>query len=143
MIPPVIWTYIEGLRRHDVVGIAETITVDLAFVTPSRRLTRDEFLQMLRALYTGFPDWHYDHSPPEERDGAVAVRWQQGGTHTGIFAMPGMAPVPATGKTVRIPAQYFLYVVREGKIAEIRPEAIPGGAPGGILEQIGLTAPPR
>jgi predicted ester cyclase len=141
-IPAVIWTYIEGLKRHDLAGISETVSDDLAFVTATSRLTKDQFLQMLRALYAGFPDWHYDHDPPELRDTTVAVRWQQGGTHTGTFTLPGMAPVSATGRTVTIPAQYFFYQVREGRIVEIRPEAIPGGAPRGILEQIGVGFPP-
>ena len=49
-----------------------------------------------------------------------------------------MAPVLATGRTVKIPPQYFVYTVGNGRIIEIRPEAIPGGAPAGILEQIGV-----
>ncbi len=116
IIPPVIWAYIDGLKRHDVAGIGETVSDDLAFVTASRRLTKDQFLQMLRALYTGFPDWHYRHDPPELRDAIVSIRWEQWGTHTGIFAMPGMAPVSATGKTVRIPAQAFFYWVRADRM---------------------------
>ena len=141
-IPAVIWTYIEGLIRHDVARISETVSDDLAFVTATTRLTKDQFLQMLRAIYTGFPDWQYDHDPPELRGTTVAVRWQQGGTHTGTFTLPGMAPVAATGRTVKIPAQYFFYSVRGGRIVEIRPEAIPEGAPRGILEQIGVSSPP-
>ena len=89
-IPAVIWTYIEGLIRHDVARISETVSDDLAFVTATTRLTKDQFLQMLRAIYTGFPDWQYDHDPPELRGTTVAVRWQQGGTHTGTFTLPGM-----------------------------------------------------
>jgi predicted ester cyclase len=141
-IPAVIWTYIDGLKRHDVAGVSETVSDDLAFVTATTRLTKDQFLEMLRALHTGFPDWHYHHDPPELRDTTVAVRWQQGGTHTGTFAFPGMAPVHATGRTVKIPAQYFFYIVRDGRILEIRPEVIPGGAPRGILEQIVVSTPP-
>ena len=129
-IPAVIWTYIEGLIRHDVARISETVSDDLAFVTATTRLTKDQFLQMLRAIYTGFPDWQYDHDPPELRGTTVAVRWQQGGTHTGTFTLPGMAPFAATGRTVKIPAQYFFYIVRGGRIVEIRPEAIPEGRPG-------------
>ncbi len=142
VIPPVVWTYIDGLKKHDVAGIAETVSEDLAFVTLNKTLTKDQFLQMLRALYAGFPDWHYDHDPPELRDETIAVKWRQGGTHTGIFALPGIAPVPAIGRTVQIPAHYFFYQVQDDRIIEIRPEPVRGGAPGGILEQIGITSPP-
>ena len=140
-ISPVIFSYIDGLKRHDVAGIAETVSDGLAFITATRRLPRDQFLQMLRALYAGFPDWHYRHDPPELRGTTVVVRWQQGGTHTGTFAMPGIVPIPATGRTVQIPPQDFVYTIRDGRIIEICPEPIPGGAPGGILEQIGVISP--
>jgi predicted ester cyclase len=141
-IPPVIWTYMGALKRHDVEEIARTVSDDVAFVTATRTLTKGQFLQMLRALYAAFPDWHYDHDPPELRDAVVAVRWRQGGTHTGTWVMPGMGAVPATGKSVQVPAQDFLYSVRDGQIVEIRPTVVRGGAPGGILEQIGVSAPP-
>ena len=52
--------------------------------------------------------------------------------------MPGLAPIQATGKSVTIPKHYFFYKLRGDKIVEIRPEAVPGGAPGGILEQLGV-----
>jgi hypothetical protein len=97
---------------------------------------------MLRALYAGFPDWHYGHDEPEWREDVIGVKWRQGGTHTGTFALPGLAPVPATGKHVTIPEHHFFYRVRGEKIVEIRPEPVPGGAPRGILEQIGVERPP-
>lgn len=141
-IPPVIWAYIEGLKQRDVAGIAATVSGDLGFVTPTRTLNREQFLQMLGALYAGFPDWHYDHGPPELRGEIIAVKWRQGGTHSGTFALPGIEPVPATGKWVQIPAHDFFYKVRGDRIVEIRPEVVPGGAPAGILEQIGVTSRP-
>lgn len=137
-IPESLASYIVGLKAHDVDGIAATLSDDLAFVTPSRTLDKPQFLAMLRALYGGFPDWHYDHDPPEWRGDAIAVRWRQGGTHTGTFAWPGLDPVPPTGRRVTIPEHFFFYRVRNGLLTEIRPEPVPGGAPRGILEQIGV-----
>ena len=78
-------------------------------------------------------------APPQ---GWRAIRWRQGGTHTGTFALPGQPPVPATGKSVDIPWHYFFYRVRGNRLVEIRPEPVPGGAPPGILEQIGTSLPP-
>ena len=141
-IPPVIWTYMDGLKKHDVAGIATTVSDDLAFVTQTKTLTKDQFLQMLQALYAGFPDWHYDNDPPELHGEMIAVKWRQGGTHTGTFALPGIAPVPATRKKVQIPPHYFFYKVRGGRIVEIQPEAVRGGAPAGIFEQIGVKSLP-
>lgn len=141
-IPVVLRSYMEGLKAHDVDRIDGTVADDLGFVTATATLNKGQFLQMLRALYTGFPDWHYDHDDPEIRGDVIAVKWRQGGTHTGTFALPGLPPVPATGRNVKIPEHYFFYRVRGDRIVEIRPESVPGGAPRGILEQIGAQFPP-
>lgn len=141
-IPDVLQCYMEGLKAHDVDRIAGTVAPDLAVITPTATLTREQFLRMLRALYAAFPEWHYDHDAPEVRGDVIAVRWRQGGTHTGTFALPGMAPIPATDKKVKIPEHYFFYRLRGEQIVEIRPEPVPGGAPWGILEQIGVPVPP-
>ena len=142
MIPGFFYSYIEGLRTHDVEKIASTVADDLRFVTATTTLNKQQFLAMLRALYAAFPDWHYDHDVPEVRASVIAVRWRQGGTHLGTLALPGITPVAATGIKVVIPEQYFYYKVDERRIIEIRPEPIPGGAPGGILQQIGVLVPP-
>jgi len=136
-IPAVLASYIEGLKAHNVERIAATVADDLAFITPARTLGKGPFLAMLRALYGGFPDWHYDHDPPEWRGDVIAVRWRQGGTHTSTFAWTGLEPVPATGRVVTIPEHFFFYRVRDEWLVEIRPEPVPGGAPRGIFEQIG------
>ena len=141
-IPAVLRTHISGLKAHDVDAIADTVAADLAFVTPTRTLNKGQFLQMLRALYAAFADWHYDHEEPEWHGDVIAVRWRQGGTHTGTFALPGLDPIPATSRRVVIPEQHFFYRVRGNDIVEIRPEPIPSGAPRGILEQLGVEAPP-
>ncbi|MEO8629508.1 MAG: ester cyclase [Betaproteobacteria bacterium] len=141
-IPQVFLDYMEGLRTHDVQKIAGTVSEDLAFVSATRTLTKAEFLKMITALYTGFPDWHYDCDPPHWQDDLIAVKWRQGGRHTGVFAMPGLAPVEATGRDVQIPEHFFFYRVQDDHIVMIRPEVVPGGAPRGILEQIGVELPP-
>ena len=138
-VPPALQAYIDGLKTHDVQMIAIAVSTDLAFVSFGRTLNKVQFLDMLRALYAAFPDWRYDHSPPEAGEDVIAIKWRQGGTHTGTFVMPGLDPVDATGRKVTIPEQYFFYRLRDDKIAEIRPDPVAGGAPQGILEQIGVA----
>src|SRR5436305_1935460 len=53
-VPAVMEDYIEGLKAHDVERIASNVSDDLAFVTPTTVLGKEQFLQMLRALYAGF-----------------------------------------------------------------------------------------
>src|SRR5262249_52131398 len=117
-IPDILLRYMEGLKTHDVERIAGTVADDLALITPAATLSKERFLNMLRALYAAFPDWHYDPAPPEVRGESFAVRWRQRGTHTGTFVLPGLEPVPPSGKAVRIPEQHFFYRVRNGLIVE-------------------------
>jgi predicted ester cyclase len=142
-IPAVIDAYIKGLETHDVDRIAATVGDDLAFVTAARTLNKEQFLELLRALYVGFPDWHYYHDEPERRGDVIAIRWRQGGTHTGTFAWPGLEPIPPTGRSVTIPEHFFFYRVENDLLVEIRPEPVPGGAPWGIVEQISQESGPR
>jgi predicted ester cyclase len=141
-IPSVLLDYIQGLAAHDIERVANTVANDLRFVAATRVLDKPQFLAMLRALYTGFPDWHYEHDPIEARSDCYAVKWRQGGTHTGTWNLPGMDPIAPTGKPVRIPEHYFFYKIAGDRIVEIHPDPIPGGAPRGILQQIGVEAPP-
>ncbi len=141
-IPAIFLEYVAGLKAHDVDRIAATMSEDLEVISNGRRLTKPQFLPFLRALYAGFPDWRYDHDPPEWHGDLIAVKWRQGGTHTGTFAWPGYDPVPPTGRTVRIPEQFFRYRVAGDRLVAILPDPMPGGAPRGILEQIGVSLPP-
>jgi predicted ester cyclase len=140
-IPAVLRSYITGLKTHDLDRIAATVSDDLTFITPSKTLNKAQFLEMLRALYAAFPDWQYDHDPPEQHGSSIAVKWRQGGTHTAELRLPGFPAVPATQRTVRIPPHHFFYKVRDEQIVEIRPDPVPGGAPQGIFDQIGVTPP--
>ncbi|SRR5581483_3492316 len=142
-IPDALLDYVEGLKTHDIVRVAASVSDELEFLSAAKLLDKAEFLDMLRALYNGFPDWNYEYDRVEDLgDGNYAIKWRQGGTHTGVFALPGLDPVAPTGRSVRIPEQYFFYKVAGGKLIEIRPDPVPGGAPRGILEQIGVELPP-
>jgi len=142
-VPPILMSYIAGLKAHDVAAIGRTVAAELRFVTPMRTMGKPQFLAFLTALYTGFPDWRYDCDPPVlQADGRWAVRWRQGGTHAATLALPGFPAVPATGRTVAIPEHDFFYRVACGLIVEIEPDPVPGGAPRGIFEQIGVELPP-
>ncbi len=143
LIPQALVEYVSGLVSHDVARITTTISDDLLFVSATRVLGKVQFLDMLKALYGGFPDWTHEYDEIEDRgEGNYAIKWRQGGTHSGTWSMPGMEPIAPTGKRVRIPPQYFFYRVADEQLVLIFPEPIVGGAPRGILEQIGVDLPP-
>ena len=133
----------SGLREHDIDKIASALADDVRFVTPARSMGKPHTLEFLSALYSGFPDWHYDNDPPEHQGGGSwRVKWRQSGTHTAVLALPGFPTVAPTNRTVVIPEHYFFYQVDKGSLIEIRPDPVPGGAPRGIFEQIGVALPP-
>ena len=142
-LPPALDLYLAGLKSHDLGKIAESFAGEIVFVTPARTMDHDEILAFLGALYRGCPDWHYDHDPPLFRaDGRIGIKWRQGGTHTATLEFPGFEAHAATGKSVVIPEHFFYYRVGENGLTEIRPDPVPGGAPRGIFEQIGVESPP-
>lgn len=142
-LPIALAQYVEGLKNHDVEKIGSSFDPEVVFVTPARTMGYDEILAFLSALYRGFPDWHYDHDPPVlQDDGSIGVLWRQGGTHTGRLEFPGFDAWAATGVVVTIPEHFFYYRVGEFGLTEIRPDPVPGGAPRGIFEQIGVELPP-
>ena len=118
-----------GLKSHDIDLIGSSFDAGIRFVTPAKTMVRDEILEFLGALYRAFPDWHYDHDPPEDcGEGSFRVVWRQGGTHTATLAFPGFDPVAATGRPVRIPEHPFYYRVGSGGLTEIRPAGPRGGS---------------
>ena len=142
-VPAVLMRYVAGLAAHDVAAVGATVGDDLAFVAVARTMERTQFLAFLTALYSGFPDWSYDHDAPQPAgDGSIRIRWRQGGTHAQTLALPGFPAVAATFRRVTIPEQDFHYVVADGLIRQIRPDPIEGGAPRGIFQQIGVALPP-
>ncbi len=141
--PLALLDYMEGLRTHDIRRIGGALADTVRFVTPVRSMDKAETLAFLAALYDGFPDWQYDHDPAEPRpDGSWGVRWRQGGTHSRTLALPDFPPVAATHRSVLIPEHDFYYRVSDDGLIEIRPDPVPGGAPRGIFEQIGVAFPP-
>lgn len=142
-IPAPLKVYMDGLRSHDIDMIASSFCEDSIFMTPVRTMNRGQILTFLSALYDGFPDWHYDNDPAEFcGDITWRVKWRQGGVHSRALALPDFPVVAATQKMVQIPEHYFYYRVTEEALIEIRPDPVPGGAPRGIFEQIGVELPP-
>ena len=141
--PAALLRYMNGLKARDLEMIGSSLSESVQFITPFRTMGKPMILDFLSALYLGFPDWNYDHDQAELlEDGSFAVLWRQGGTHTGPLSFPGFEPIDATGKSVKIPPHHFFYRLGSAELTEIRPDPIPGGAPRGIFEQIGVELPP-
>ncbi|HZP91636.1 MAG TPA: nuclear transport factor 2 family protein, partial [Burkholderiales bacterium] len=74
-IPDALLDYVEGLKTHDIVRVAASVSDELEFLSAAKLLDKAEFLDMLRALYNGFPDWNYEYDRVEDLgDGNYAIK---------------------------------------------------------------------
>jgi predicted ester cyclase len=128
------------LEAKDVVQATTHIHDDFQFSGfGSDPLNRDQFVSLMKALFTAFPDWSYH--PRELRAEADTVRFktQVTGTHTGMLAGldPGMVPIAATGRKIDLPQDQVECTVRDGKVATMKVETPAGGGIARIIAQIG------
>ena len=67
------------------------------------------------------------------------------GRGTGPFKsylpMPGFHKFPASGKHIALPKEGITITVRNGKIARLESEVVPGGGVNGVLAQLGVPVP--
>jgi predicted ester cyclase len=128
------------LEAKDVAQAATHIHDDFQFSGfGSDPLNRDQFVSLMKALFTAIPDWSYHPRELREDGDAVRFKIQVTGTHTGMLVGldPGMAPIAATGKTISLPADQVECTLRDGKVATMKVETGEGGGIKGILGQIG------
>jgi steroid delta-isomerase-like uncharacterized protein len=108
--------FLERLSALDFAAAAELLSVDFVHHTQGLgngdRVGREAWLDLMRSLWTSFPDrrlWIHQIVGEGER---VAVRLTWTGTHMGVFA--GIAP---TRREVEVNGM-SVFALREGKIVE-------------------------
>jgi hypothetical protein len=104
-------------------------------------ISADEWLGVHKALAGGMPDFSFHYQATggtaEEAQGTVQV----GGTHTRTFVppIPGVPPIPASGKQILNPVERVLVTARNGKLTRYVVESVPNGGLIGILTQMGAA----
>jgi hypothetical protein len=65
------------------------------------------------------------------------------GTQTDSFILPplGLAPIPQMARSVSLPETTWEFLVRDGQIASIRVDRVPGADMEGLLNQLGISDP--
>jgi hypothetical protein len=135
----------EHMRRmelHDFNGAGSLLSRDFQFtgVTPTP-VDGEKYVQLHRELLAGFPDWNYNFKFEREDGNIVRGTVAISGTHTGTINptfMPGVPPITATGKKVKLPKEMLTITVRNGLISKIDVEKVPNGGVTGILSQLGV-----
>ncbi|MGO8996452.1 MAG: ester cyclase, partial [Polyangiaceae bacterium] len=99
----------------------------------------EQFVSLMKTLFTAIPDWSY-HPRELRADGdGVRFRSQVTGTHTGMLVglNPGMPPIAATLAKIELPQDQVECTVRDGKVATMKVASEAGGGIAGILARIG------
>lgn len=107
------------------------------------RINRAGALDMHRARKQAFPDFRFNEVVEWERDNQVRIAVYLTGTHTGVLEYPSSVGVPRTeptGRTIRLPAEYFVYTVEQDKIVHTYGEIPEGHGPAALMQQLGIAS---
>jgi predicted ester cyclase len=114
---------------------------DMVFAGPvPEPLGKHEFMMVQMAMNKAMPDWKFNASDFKENGDVVTVTFQITGTQTGELnvPMPGVQPIPPTGKKVSLPKEPSAFTVKNGKLARLEVTPVPGGGVMGVLAQLGV-----
>ena len=101
-----------------------------------------EAMNIVGGLKTAFPDIKFDIQQVTVNGNEATVKAVWSGTNTGPLSLPipGMAPIPATGKKVSVKDTYVVTVQGE-KVSHLKVESPADGGIPAALAQIGVKAP--
>jgi predicted ester cyclase len=100
-----------------------------------------EFVGLMHIIHAALPDFAFNISSFEEHGDTVIARSHITGTHTGVLALPGLPPFPATGKKVSLPEEVQTYTLKDGKMRLLTTDARPDAGIPGMLAQLGVPLP--
>jgi hypothetical protein len=133
-----------AMEAGDMAKAGGYLTDDFMFSGPvPQPIGKADFLGLQGALVKAIPDWKFNSSNFKVQGDTLKGTVQITGTHTETLApiMPGMPPVPATGKRVTLPQEPFTVTIRGDKLASFEAAQVAGGGVPGLLAQIGVALP--
>ena len=101
-----------------------------------------EAFQMVSGLNAGFPDLKFDVQQVTVNGDKATVNARVSGTNTGSLSlpMPGMSPIPPTGKKVSVPDAYIV-TVKGDKVSHMEVASPADGGIPAMLAQLGIKTP--
>lgn len=101
-----------------------------------------EAMKVMAGLSAAFPDLKFEVQQVAVNGNQATVKAQWTGTNTGPLSlpMPGMQPIPATGKKVSVKDTYVVTVQGE-KVSHMKVESPADGGIPGALAQMGVKVP--
>ena len=114
------------------------------FGPPPGWVGKHEALEQLGVLKDALPDLKHALSNIRSEGGVVMLTAQAGGRHTGPLDLPnlgmGMGIIPASGRMIIFPPDYYEFTVAQGKITSERnvTPITPYSGVDGFLKAVGI-----
>ena len=135
-------TGMKAWEANDADTLAPLVAEDFVMTGPAPQpLGKADFIGFMHVLLTALPDFAFNVSRYEENGDTVVAYSHITGTHKGTLAVPGLPPIPATGKKVALPQEVQTYTVKNGKLHSLVTDARPDAGVTGILAQLGVALP--
>ncbi len=133
---------LQAFSSGDVATITGLMADDYSFegVTP-QPLTKQDFLGFMHAMNAACPDFAFNETSASENGDTATIKHRITGTQTGTLSLPGMPPIPATGKKFTLPEEPSVFTIKGGKIVKYLAVPAPDGGLPGILKQLGVEMP--
>ena len=128
------------LEARDFEKAASYLSDDFVLSGPTPQpVSKQEFIAVQSAFQNAFPDWSFNSHNEVEHGDTVTAAVNVTGTHTHelVVPMPGMPPIPPTGKKIALPEEHMTFTFKGEKIARLSSDNVPGGGVMGVLAQIG------
>ena len=132
----------SALESHDFEKAASYLSDDFTLSGPTPQpVGKNEFIAIQSAFMRAIPDWSFNNHDVQEQGEKVTGAVQITGTHTQELVVPGMPPIPATGKKISLPEEHLEFTFKGNKIASLASDNVPGGGIPGVLQQLGVQMP--
>ena len=135
---------LAAAEAGDYAKVSGMLTEDMQFAGPvPDPVGKKEFIGIQSAMVAGMPDWKFNAADYKEQGDKVMAVIQITGTQTRELRLPlpGMQPIPASGKRVALPKEPVTFTIKDGKISRLESGVVPGGGVMGVLAQLGVPAP--
>lgn len=139
--------FVMAVEAGNFAALEDLLADEMRFCGPvSRPLDKKQFIQIMRAMRTGIPNWKSHFRDVNFRGNITSMTIEVTGAHLHTMPpMPCLPPLlsgttayPPTGKTFHLPAEHVEFALDRGKIIRIHLDPVPGGWVIGILEQLGI-----
>jgi predicted ester cyclase len=135
---------LAAAEAGDFAKVSAMITEDMQFAGPvPSPVGKKEFIGIQSAMIAGIPDWKFNAADFKEDGDKVKATLQITGTQTKELRppIPGVQPIPASGKHVSLPKEPATFTIRDGKISRLETAGTPGAGVMGVLAQLGVPVP--